>query len=89
MGYYLRSMSLLLIATTSHKANTIPFLMIGLGFYLMSYMVRLRDEVRKQREPTESTRKKSRLSNWVATASALLLVGGIVWIIVEVSNLPK
>jgi preprotein translocase subunit YajC len=82
-------MSLLLVAATSHKANTFPFLMIGLGFCLLSYVQRLRAEVRQQREQTDSTRKKAKLSNRLATGSALLLISGIIWIIIEVSTLPK
>lgn len=74
-------MSLLLVAATSYKANTIPFLLVGGSMFLLSYIQGLRrQQARKGRKSTTLDR--------MAMSLCVLGASGLAWILVEVSKLP-
>ena len=86
---YLRCMSPLLITATTYKANTVPIVMVGLGLFLLSTVVSYRDQARKQRAAGVGGNREQRVK-WLergVIGCVLLMVAGIIWILVEVSNL--
>jgi len=82
-------MSLLLVAATTHKANTVPFLLLGLGITLAGPAIRLRDQARQQLAAGKgaSTEKVKWLERFVI-GCGVLLAAGAVGVIVDVSPLP-
>jgi hypothetical protein len=82
-------MSLLLIATTTHKANTITVLLLGLAAILTGPAIRLRDEARKQLAAGKGASiEKVKWLERLVIGCGILLVAGIISVIVDVSLLP-
>ena len=71
-------MSLLLVAAVSYKANNIPFLLLGGGLFVLSYIQSLR-------RVQASKDRKSKVLDWLAIG--LLSASGLVWILIDVSRL--
>ena len=82
-------MSLLLVAATTHKANSIPFLLLGLGAILTGPAIRLRDQSRQQLAGGKGASvEKVKWLERLVIGCGILLAAGVVGVIVDVSRLP-
>ncbi|MDO7887961.1 hypothetical protein [Hymenobacter cheonanensis] len=82
-------MSLLLVVVTTHKANTIPLFLLGLGAILTGPAIRLREQARQQLAVGKGASiEKVKWLERAVIGCGILLAAGAIGVIADVSRLP-